>query len=298
MRITEYLSDSTFKRQIQRNRSQMVKYNDQIASGKRVTKASDDSVSYLSAKLIDEHIRKNEQYQVNANNGLFQARNTQDALDHMNDLLTSFKTLTVQAANESLNAGDRELIASQVASLKEEFVELANSKFNDVYLFAGTNSDQKPFFEDGAAAGGIGTSSTGTPLKVLAGEGVPVETTVTGLDLRDGPEGDLFEIFQSAIDAMNTNDTAAIQDSIDKVGGSIAHVAGLSTDVANQINRLDFAVERLEDRIIGQSGEVSRLTDADIVESMLNFQNAQTSYDAVLGIHSTMMQTSLLNYLR
>lgn len=298
MRITEYIADSTFKRQIQSNRSEMVKYNNQISSGKRVTKASDDSSSYLSAKLIEEHIRKNEQYQVNTNNGLFHARNSQDALDHMQELFTSMKTLTVQAANESMNAEDRELIASQVASLKEEFVELANSQFNDVYLFAGTNSDEKPFFEDAGADGGIGTSSTTTPLKVLVGQGVTVDTTVTGQELRDGADGDLFDIIQSTIDAMNADDTTAIQDSIDNLGGSIAHLAGLSTEVANSINRLDFTVERLEDRKISQSDEVSRLTDADIVESMLNFQNAQTSYESVLGIQSRMMQTSLLNFLR
>ncbi|MGF1671123.1 MAG: hypothetical protein ACFCU6_11800, partial [Balneolaceae bacterium] len=136
------------------------------------------------------------------------------------------------------------------------------------------------------------------PLKVQVGNNTLVETTITGLELRNTAAGDLFEMIDDAIIALETNDLAGIQAGIDNTDQSIKHLITQSTRTANSINRLDFVLERLEGRLIDQSGELSRLVDADIVESMMNFQNAQSTLETVMATQARMMQTSLLNFLR
>ncbi|MEX2347347.1 MAG: flagellin [Balneolaceae bacterium] len=299
MRITEFLSGSTFRQQVQSTRAEVAKYNEQVATGKRVTKGSDNAISFTSGKLFEDLIRRNEQYQLNISTGLFQARTTQDALDQMKDLFISMKTLTIEAASENKNADDRLIIAERMKAFKDDLIDLANTKFNDVYIFGGTNSDIRPFFEDPGEPGDVGTDSTDRPMKVLIGDASVIDTTVSGIDLRNKDNGDdLFETVQQTIDALENNDTTELQNSIDRLNNNMNHVVSHATKVASNINRLEFANERIEQSAIDHKSEVSRLTDADIVESMLNFQSAQTSYESVLAIQSQMMQTSLLNYLR
>jgi flagellar hook-associated protein 3 FlgL len=298
MRITEFMTDTTFRRQVRESRSEMIKFNEQIATGKRVRKGSDDSVAFTSGKLFEDLIRRNEQFQRNADNGLFQARTVQDALARMEDLLSTMKARAIEAGNDTKGAAERAGLADQFESMKDELLNLASAKYNGLYVFSGTASDAPPFEKDALGVGGVITQSTDRPLKVMVGDASVINTTVTGVELRDTGAGDLFGIIQDAIDSLRANDGPQIRDAIGDLDETVNHVVGLSTRIANNINRLEYTNERLSDNIIDQKGEVSRLVDADIVDSMLNFRNAQTSYEAVLSSQSRMMQTSLLDYLR
>ncbi len=298
MKITEFMASSSFRNQLRSAQSDSVKFNDQIVTGKRVRKASDDASAFPLGKITEDLIRKNQQYEKNANTGLFHARTVQDSLENITDLLVSAKSFLINGANDTMNANDRRDLALQLRSIRDDIVGQANAQFNDTFVFGGTNTDTPPFFEDAAAPGGIGTTSTDRPLKVQVGNNTVVETTITGNELRNTAAGDLFEIMDDAIDALETNNLAGIQAGIENVDDSIKHVITQSTTSANSINRLEFVLDRLEGRIIDQSGELSRLVDADIVESMMNFQNAQSTLETIMATQSRMMQTSLLNFLR
>jgi len=298
MKITGFMASSAFRQQIRSARADTVKFNEEIVTGKRVRKASDDTAAFSLGKITEDLIRKNQQFEKSANAGLFHARTVQDSLDNMNDLMVSLKTLLISGANDTLNANDREDMALQARSIRDDLVSLANSQFNDTFVFGGTNTDTEPFFEDAAAPGGIGTNSTNRPLKVQVGNNAVIETSITGIELRNTPSGDLFEMIDNAITALETNDLAGIQDGIDNSEESIKHLITQSTKTANSINRLDFVIERLEGRSIDQAGELSRLVDADIVDSMMNFQNAQSTLETVMATQARMTQTSLLNFLR
>ena len=298
MKITEFMASSAFRQQVRSARADTVKFNEEIVTGKRVRKASDDTSAFSIGKITEDLIRKNQQFEKSANTGLFHARTVQDSLDNMNDLMVSLKNLLISGANDTFNANDRQDMALQARSIRDDLVDLANSQFNDTFVFGGTNTDTEPFFADAAAAGGIGTNSTDRPLKVQVGNNTVVETSITGIELRDTPVGDLFEIMDDAITALETNNLAGIQAGIDNADETVKHLITQSTKTANSINRLDFVVERLEGRIIDQSGELSRLVDADIVDSMMNFQSAQSTLETVMATQARMSQTSLLNFLR
>jgi len=298
MKITEFMASSAFRQQVRSARADTVKFNEEIVTGKRVRKASDDTSAFSLGKITEDLIRKNQQFEKSANTGLFHARTVQDSLDNMNDLMVSFKSLLISGANDTFNANDRQDMALQARSIRDDLVDLANSQFNDTFVFGGTNTDTEPFFVDATAPGGIGTNSTDRPLKVQVGNNTVVETSITGIELRDTPAGDLFELIDDAITALETDDLAGIQAGIDNADETVKHLITQSTKTANSINRLDFVVERLEGRIIDQSGELSRLVDADIVDSMMNFQSAQSTLETVMATQARMSQTTLLNFLR
>lgn len=297
MRITQLLTFNNFQKKLQNNREQLAKFQEQLSTGKRVVRPSDDNVAFGTSRQIQEGLRKNEQYLRNINTGLSHARGTQEALDGMVDILVDFKTTAVNGSNDTLNAKDRENLANKVAGLKEKIVDLGNREFNDVFLFGGTNSSNKPFTLNGAATGGVADTSNSSPLRARISENSIIETSITGDQLRNTSAGDLFGIMQTVEDALRANDRDAVDAALSDVEETVDHVSGLASRIGNNINRMDFLSSQLESRSLEQEGEISRLTDADYAEVISNFKKHETSYQAALSVHSRISQMTLLNYM-
>lgn len=297
MRITQLTTFNSMKRYLNDNREALAKYQQQLSSGKRVTKASDDSIAFTTSRLLENSMRKNEQYQSNISNGLTKARSAQEALDGMIDVLIDFKSIAVNAANDSLTDQNRENMADQVEGLKKKIVEMANSEFNGVHLFGGTKTEAAPFMIDDTATGGVSDTSNDKDLKTKITDTSNVAVSVTGNELRNTGSGDLFKVMQDMEDALRANDKAAINAELDSIDDSIDHVTNLTAVLGNNINRMDSISEHLEGQTIDQKGEVSRLTDTDFAEAISNVQKHETTYQAALSVHSRIIQTSLLDFL-
>jgi len=298
VRITQSQVFNTLLKETQKNSVKMSAIQNQLSTGKKVTKASDDSVSFTTSKLIEEEIRKNDQYKKNVESGLAKARSAQDALDGMIDVLIDFKEVTINGANETLSIDERTLLAKEVDSLKQSILDLANSDFNQTFLFGGTNTQSNPFFEDNAAIGGIADNSNASPLTVQISDNSMINVSISGDKLRNTPAGDLFELFTQVEDDLSNDDTNAINASLDNIDGAINHITGLATEHGNNINRMAHVNEQLEVENIDQKGEVSRLTDTNFAEAITGFQSAQTSFNAALAVQSQISQSSLLDFLR
>ncbi|MDZ7771128.1 MAG: flagellin [Balneolaceae bacterium] len=297
MRITQNLIYNRLQGMLSRNREELAKYQQQLASGKAVIRASDGAVEFSTSRIIQEQIRKDGQYQSNINAGLRQARTVQESLDGMVDTLIDLKSTAVQGSNDSIDAPEREKLAEQVVNVRERLMDLGNVQFNGVHLFGGTNTENPVFSLNGAAAGGVEDVANSDALVTRISEHNEVKTSVTGTELRATGSGDLFAMVENVEDALRANDRTALNAELDNVESALDHVTKLASRIGSNINRLEFVHDKYESGIIEKEGEVSRLTDADYAEAISNFQKFETSYQAALSAHSRMTRNTLLNYL-
>jgi flagellar hook-associated protein 3 FlgL len=298
MRVTQKTTFNNLNRYLNDNREALAKFQQQLSSGKRVTKASDDGIAFSTGRELSNAIRKNEQYQSNIGSGLTKARYAEEALSGMADALIDFKSLALNASSDSLNAEDRESLADQVAGIKDRLVDLGNTKFNGAHLFAGTKTSELPFEIDGAAQGGVRYDGNAKEIEAQISDTSRVSVSVSGSELRNSGSGDLFEIMQNTEDALRANDRAAINGQLDNIDDASNHVINLTSTLGSNTNRMDFLNEQLKGQAIDQDGERSRLIDTDFAEAFSNVQKYETSYQAALSVHSRIIQTSLLDFLR
>ena len=192
MRVTQnFLYDSFIKR-VNANRSDSAEIQNRLTTGKRVAKASDDNISFAKSRAIRNSAFKEEQYQKNLSSGLAQARQIQDSMSNVIDLLITIKQTAIQGANDSNSATEREVLAKNVESSRELILNELNTDFNGVYLFGGTNTDVEPFEFNSLVPGLVADNSNGTRLSVQASDSTNLEFSVTGTELRNGPVGDIF----------------------------------------------------------------------------------------------------------
>src|SRR5690554_4129521 len=107
MRITQKTIFSNFMRDINKNRSQMAQLGSDLSSGRSVRVPSQGPVAFERSRIIEENIRKEEQYQNNITSGLRQARQVQEVLDETIDRLIDIKRLAVQGSTDSMDESTR-----------------------------------------------------------------------------------------------------------------------------------------------------------------------------------------------
>lgn len=294
MRITQKSIFSSFMRDVNKNRGEMARIQSDLSSGREVRKPSQDPVSFQSSRIIEGNIEKNEQFQSNINNGLRQGRLAQDSLDGVIDSLILVKNMMVKGASDSVGVSEREAMADKVSGIKKQIIDSLNAQYGDRYLFAGTNSGEKPFEQ---AGGVLANNSNDKPPHIVAADGVEIDISITGQDVVGTGAGDLFDIIGNAEEALRNNDNEALKDMLPDSDKAIEHVTNLASKLGDNINRMDFMFESYESLKISQKSDVSELVDTNYAEAFSRLQRNQVAYESAMAAHSKMFKNVLLNYI-
>jgi len=133
--------DNMMFRQIQVNRSQ-----EEMASGLKLLKPSDDPAAMASVLDFKASIDLNTRYQTNISAVQLRLNNEETALDSASNILFRVRELAVTGLNATYNRADREAIGREVHEMTQALLDVANTK-NDKgeYLFAGSRAEIKPF---------------------------------------------------------------------------------------------------------------------------------------------------------
>jgi flagellar hook-associated protein 3 FlgL len=130
--------------------AQLNKTDEQIATGKRVNRPSDDPVAAARILKLDQEVKRIETFERNAqlaNNRLGQE---ESALSSSLDILQRVRELTVQAGNGSLSANDRLSISSEMKERLAQLAQMANTQdASGEYIFSGFQGGTPAFVNKG-----------------------------------------------------------------------------------------------------------------------------------------------------
>lgn len=132
----------------QQQQVKLAKLQQQISTGIRLSKPSDDPAAASKVLELEQTVSLNLQYQSNIN--LAEQRlNQQDAvLANFDNLLIRVRELAIQANNAPVDQTSRNAIAAEIDERLNELLSLANTiDSNGDYLFAGYQNDSAPFTE-------------------------------------------------------------------------------------------------------------------------------------------------------
>ena len=122
-----YLFDQATKN-IQTAQSDVSKSREQIASGKSLVRPSDDTGKLRSIEILKSQQRKVESYENSMNYLTDRFQLEESVLGSASDILIRLKDLAIQAANDSMATSDRDIIATEVESLRDELLGIANTR--------------------------------------------------------------------------------------------------------------------------------------------------------------------------
>lgn len=119
---------------------------EQISSGKRLLRPSDDPTGAAQILRLEQSISATEQFQRNADNAKNRLTLEEVILDNVQDSLFRVRDLAVQGNNATLSNTDRLALAQEAREILQELISLANTRdSNQEYLFSGYQVNSKPF---------------------------------------------------------------------------------------------------------------------------------------------------------
>jgi flagellar hook-associated protein 3 FlgL len=275
---------------VEANQARTEQLQNQITSGSRITRPSDDPIGAARALNLQESLTVSEQYVRNIDQASSWLNTTDSVLDSVTQALHRSRELTVQASNDALSPSDRSAIDSEIAQLQQHVLDLSSSKYGPYYLFAGTRSDA-PGYASASPGGYVGNSSQilreiapGTRMGVNANAQATFDPVFTALaNVRSG---------------LAANDANAIRASLDDFDNALDAINVSRAEIGAKSNRLDFLKTRQKDITVNLTGLLSETKDVDMAEALTNFSMAQAVYQASLKAGAQALQPSLLDYIR
>lgn len=119
---------------------------DQVATGRRITRPSDDPVAAARVVNLRDALAGAKQQQENISAARTRLTMEESALKGVTSVIQRVRELTVQANNDSLTAQDRGFVADEIGQLNDELFNLGNSTDSTGgFLFSGSKTKFRPF---------------------------------------------------------------------------------------------------------------------------------------------------------
>ena len=185
MKVTSESAGRMLTYYLLQNRDSVYKLQEQISSGKRVSRPSDDPGSFSLIQQFRQTESCLAQYTTNATR-LTERLQTADAkLQDAVEITHRVSEIIVSASDSSKTPVDRQAMGKEVNQYLEEMVNIANTNPEGEYIFAGLRSDTAAYSVTRDADGNITAvtynGSTETRM-VEVGAGVYVPANIPGSD--------------------------------------------------------------------------------------------------------------------
>ena len=296
MRITQGMLSNNSLHNLNNNLRVIQKLDEQLATGKRINKLSDDPVGLSFSLRYKEDLAQNNQFQRSVDYAKSKIIQTENSISATNDILQRVRELAVQGSNDSNSKESRNSIASEIHQLYEQLVDIGNSQYNGEYIFNGQLTDIKPYDSTTAA---LTTPNQGM-IQLEVGKGISAGINVSGADIfgQAGDDTNAFSVLKQLETALLDDNTETISNSLNVIDDRMNVVIERFADIGAISNRIDLITARLKEENTNLQSLISQTEDADIAKVITSLNSAQNTYEASLKVTADIIQPSLLNFLK
>jgi flagellar hook-associated protein 3 FlgL len=206
MRITNTMLADTTIRNLATNLARMETYSNQLTSGRRVARPSDDPVAVVGILAHQANLEQLDQHLKNIDEAASWLEVSDSALDSTGQAFQRARELAVRGASDTLTADDRLAIKAEIDALTEQIVQFANTTYGDRYIFSGTRTTTPAY------ASGLPPTFSGNAggIQREIGPNTNVTISVPGQATFDP----IFTALTDLSTALAADDTAAIETSL------------------------------------------------------------------------------------
>lgn len=272
----------------------------QLSTGKQVPNPSDSPEKTTAMQRVQSAIARQDSY-LNTLTAVDERLKTEEpVIRNSTEAMARFKELVVQASNDTLSPSDRQALALELKSLREEMLSYANVRdSNGNYLFGGGRVS-KPAFSTNAASGS-GYEGDTTRMNVNIGDErtvnlnragsdifTSVTRTVNGQTQQVGFFKALDDITAAVVNSNHNGMVSGLND-IDTLQTGLAHAL---TQMGSDMSAIDSQRSTIEDTKLRLQSTLSSLQDVDYADAISRLKKDMTGLEAA---QSSFAQTSKLN---
>lgn len=329
-RITNSMMAGNYLSGMKTNLNNLQTINNQLTTGKSVSKPSDDPYKVARSMQLNTDINANKQYDENIKDTTNFLSSTDTTLGQVTSIMQRIRELMVSSGNAAYKSSERGAISDEVNQRVEELGEVLNTNFDGKYIFGGTKTGSKPIGittdpstgqkglmyidKEGNELSPLSTDTNvqnqlkmiGTNLNVEVSQGVKMNYSVTANDVlsfkdASGNPVDMMKLLTDITTNLNSSDPTAsskvTNENLSGVDSVVTNLLKLRAEVGAKENRMDSAQTRNEDENSNMTEILSKTEDIDFTEKTIQYSMAQTVYSAALQVSAKVLPKTLMDYL-
>ncbi|MBI3534326.1 MAG: flagellin FliC [Deltaproteobacteria bacterium] len=141
LRVSTNVQSLMAQRNLSTNSSAQKSSLEKLASGSRISRASDDAAGLAISERMRSHIRSIHQNIRNASDGISMIQTAEGGMNEVANILVRLRELSIQAASDTIGDTERGFVDKEVKQLTQEVDRIsASTEFNGRKLLGGDGS--------------------------------------------------------------------------------------------------------------------------------------------------------------
>lgn len=278
-------------------------YNTTIMQMQRQTKIltpSDDPIGSVQIMLLQRQQAATDQYSKNIKNLMNEYTQQEALMRNGNDILLRGKELVLSLGNGAMTQDDREAVANELESIRDELLSVANSQNPDGdYQFSGNKLKNKPYSAPDYIYQGDSARRTSS-----TAEGVTLPVNMTADTIFGSGNNTVFKAIDDLTAALR--DPATTQDELEaQMKNADSSIASTSVQLnsvwgglGSQMQSLERMAGAHEDNTLMNKKMIGDIKDLDIPEAASRLKGYELALTATQLSYSKINDMSLFNYIK
>jgi flagellar hook-associated protein 3 FlgL len=308
VRVTNQTQSANAVYFLRQQAGEAARFQDQLSSGLKVKVASDNPAAFASVTQSLAISRRTGTYQQTINDATADLNTGVSSLVDAGQVVAKAKQLAISAANSGNDTSEYEAYASEVDSLLNQMLDIANRQSDGRYLFGGTADGAKPFRVGTLTPGGkpasIAYDGAAERASGRIGPSQTVDTKYVGSQVFQAAGADVFaELIGLRDDLRDTSlpsgtKAKAISDRIGTLDAAQKQLGSVTGEQSAALAGMEALQERLVDLKLNADSRVTELSGTDYAEAVVKLKEQEAAYQATLGVTGRLIQPSLLDFIR
>jgi len=289
-------------RQIGGLRKEAEKLQQQIGSGQRLARSSEDAVAAARLRTLARNERISDVDQRNSDKAQSDLKLTDSALGSIADIIIRAQELTQLASSDTMNQTQRAGIGGEIELLSQSLLNLANARNSAGHSLFGGQASGNAYAESGGTITYIGTTAL-DPVEL--GEGQSVQPGVTGPEALsfnvNGTPTDLFELLGNLANALKggvPDPAGAARNALSGLSAGLDQVTTSQTIVGARLGWIEVMDQRRETLGEFVADERKSIGGADPALTMTRLQETMAVLEASQASFVRLANLSLFNMIR
>jgi flagellar hook-associated protein 3 FlgL len=311
LRVTQSMLNTQLLRNITNNMSRMNTLQNQLSTGMKINKPSDDPVGITFALRYRSELQANDQYAENVSSTLSQLQYADTTVGQAGDVMQRFRELLVTGANGTYEQTSLDAMQIEIKQLYNQMIEIGNSQFNGKQMFNGELTGTKPYpttaideavdlNADPPKLKAYQTATDNQTVKYELSSGMTLGFSMTGnaifgdaLSATATPEeqaasDNAFMLLQRAYDMLGSGDQEGIQKLIGQVDTRLDQILTAREIISSRLEDIDLNLQTVR----------AKTEDADMSQVITQMKTEENVYQASLSVGAQLIRPSLVDFLR
>ncbi len=302
IRITPHMVTSSTVRDVNNAFAALQRRSTELSSGKSILEPSDNP--YGTGKAIDLQSTLDglANYKTNVNEAISWERTTSGALGSIGQVVQKARELVLQATSGVNGKSDLENLATEVEQLTESAKQDANVQYAGQYVLSGTLTGTAAY---SAGAEDAYHGNEGTITRTIA-PGMTIQINQPASTLLGNGEaakdGKLLDTLRTIAKNMREGTPAALEalngEDLKSIDSNFETLMQMQAQAGGAIDQLQLAESRIEELATSTTEALSNTQDANYAQVATEYTSDQVAYEAALKAGASIVQMSLLEFLK